>query len=138
MKIERDLNDPKDLNDLKDPIMNTIDEQLKQLSQQSYPKQVDVVDSVMAEVRKHPYLQPVAQPAVRKTRWVPWASISAAAAAVGLVVLNITPASAATFNEEQISSMMAYVSDCDNYYTPVESSAENPIEYLYDEYDEEL
>lgn len=112
-----------------------IDEQLKQLAQQTCPKQVDVVDSVMAEVRKHPYLQPVATPvAPRKTRWVPWASLSAAAAVVGLVVLNFTPASAASYNEEQISSMMASVADYD-YYSPVESSAENPIDYLYDDYE---
>lgn len=112
-----------------------IDEQLKQLSQQTYPKQVDVVDSVMAEVRKHPYLQPVATPAApRKMRWVPWASISAAAAVVGLVVLNVTPASAATFNEEQISAMMTSVADYE-YYAPVESAAENPIDYLYDDYE---
>lgn len=111
-----------------------IDEQLKQLAQQTYPKQVDVVDSVMAEVRKHPYLQPVAKSSVRKTRWVPWASITAAAAAVGLIVVNTNTAAAATYNEEQISSMMASVADYD-YYSPVESSAENPIDYLYDDYE---
>lgn len=114
-----------------------IDVQLKQLAQQTCPKQVDVVDSVMAEVRKHPYLQPVAAPAApRKTRWVPWASLSAAAAVVGLIVLNITPASAASFDEEQISSMMASVADHD-YYFPVESAADNPIDYLYDDYETE-
>ncbi len=119
-----------------------IDEQLKQLSQQTCPRQVDVVDSVMAHVRQHPYLQPVAAPsAVHRRRWVPWASLTAAAAAVALVVVNITPAVASSYNEEQIGTMMAYVSDCDNYYSPVESAAENPIEYLYDDpydYDEDL
>ena len=110
-----------------------IDEQLKQLAQQSCPKQVDVVDSVMAEVRKHPYLQPVAKPAVRKIRWVPWASL-AAAAVVGLIIFNINTVSAATYNEEQISTMMATVADY-NYYAPVESAAENPIDYLYEDYE---
>lgn len=113
-----------------------IDEQLKQLAQQTCPKQVDVVDSVMAEVRKHPYLQPVAKPAVRKVRWVPWASLTAVAAVAGLVVVNLTPAVAATYNEEQIGSMMASVADY-NYYAPVESAAENPIDYLYDDYSDE-
>ena len=112
-----------------------IDEQLKQLAQQTCPKQVDVVDSVMAEVRKRPYLQPVAKSASRKTHWVPWASLVAAAAVVGLIIVNTNTAAAATYNEEQISSMMASVADYD-YYSPVESDAENPIEYLYvDDYE---
>ena len=116
-------------------IMN-IDEQLKQLSQQTCPQQVDVVDSVMAEVRKHPYLQPVAKPATHSSRrWVPWATLTAAAAAVGLVVVNISPAVQASYNEDGIGTMMAYVSDCDNYYAPVESAPENPIECLYGDYE---
>lgn len=113
-----------------------IDEQLKQLSQQTCPKQVDVEARVMEQVRKHPYLQPVVKaepPATR--RWVPWVSLTAAAAAVGLVVVNISPAVQADFNEAQIGSMMAYVSDYD-YYAPVESAAENPIECLYGDYDD--
>lgn len=113
-----------------------IDEQLKQLAQQTCPKQVDVVDSVMAEVRKHPYLQPATKPVVRRVRWVPWASLTAAAAVVGLVVVNISPAAAATYNEEQIGSMMVSVADYD-YYSPVESAAENPIDYLYEEYSDD-
>lgn len=120
--------------------MKTIDEQLKELSQQTCPWQIDVEDRVMDQVRQHPYLQPVAPSAAsHKRRWVPWVSFTAAAAAaVGLVVVNINPASAApSYNEEQISTMMAYVSDYDNYYTSVESAAENPIDYLYDDYDYE-
>ena len=114
-----------------------IDEQLKELAQQTYPKQVDVVDSVMAEVRKHPYLQPVAQPAAtRKHRWVPWATLTAVAAAAGLVVVNINPSG--SYNEDQIGSMMAYVADCDNYYASVEAPAENPLEYLYDYYSDDV
>ena len=114
-----------------------IDEQLKQLAQQTCPKQVDVVDSVMAEVRKHPYLQPAVKSAAStKTRWMSWASLTAAAAAVGLVVVNISPAAAATYNEEQIGYMMTSVSSYD-YYSPVESAAENPIEYLYEEYSDD-
>lgn len=116
-----------------------IDEQLKQLSQQTCPWQVDVEDRVMEQVRQHPYLQPVAAPAApHKRRWVPWVSLTAAAAAVGLVVVNINPAAATpAYNEEQIGTMMAYVADYDNYYASVESAAENPIEYLYDDYDYE-
>lgn len=120
-----------------------IDEQLKQLSQQTYPKEVDVVDRVMAEVRKHPYLiNPSTSPAASqsssstKRRWVPWVSLTAAAAAVGLVVVNINPA-AGSYNEEQIGSMMAYVANSDNYYASVEAPAENPYEYLYDYYSDD-
>ena len=36
----------------------TIEKQLQELAQQTCPKQVDVVDAVMAEVRQRPYLQP--------------------------------------------------------------------------------
>ena len=36
----------------------TIEKQLRELAQQTCPKQVDVVDAVMAEVRQRPYLQP--------------------------------------------------------------------------------
>ena len=116
-----------------------IDEQLKELSQQTCPWQIDVEDRVMEQVRKHPYLQPVAPSvAPRKRRWVPWVSLTAAAAAVGLVVVNINPASAApSYNEEQIGTMMAYVSDFDNYYNSVESAAENPIDYLYDDFSDD-
>ena len=116
-----------------------IDEQLKQLSQQTCPWQVDVEDRVMEQVRQHPYLQPVApSAATRKYRWVPWTALTAAAAAVGLVVVNTNPAAATpTYNVEQISTMMAYVADYDNYYTSDESTDENPIEYLYDDYDYE-
>ena len=37
----------------------TIDEGLKELAAMQYPHQVDVAQAVMAQVRQHPYLQPV-------------------------------------------------------------------------------
>ena len=122
-----------------------IDEQLNQLSQQTCPWQVDVEDRVMEQVRQHPYLitQSPGQSAtqtssVRKYRWVPWAALTAAAAAVGLVLVNTNQAAATpTYNVEQISDMMALVADSDNYYTSDEADDENLIEYLYDDYDSE-
>lgn len=107
-----------------------IDEQLKELSRQTCPRQVDVVDAVMAQVRQHPYLMPA-----RKTKAVLWRRIAltAVAAVAALVVLNISLRP--SYNEEQIGDMLAYVSDYD-YYSSVEEPAVNPIEFLYDDYNE--
>lgn len=101
-----------------------IDEQLQELKNQTCPRQVDVVDAVMAQVRQHPYLVPVH----RKVVWRRVA-LTAAAAVAALVVTNI--AFRPSYNEEQIGDMMAYVSDY-QYYLPVEDMVENPIEFLYD------
>lgn len=101
-----------------------IDEQLQQLAQQTCPRQVDVVDAVMAQVRQKPYLMP-------NHRKVVWRRVAttAVAAVAALVLLNV--AFRPSYNEQQIGSMMAYVSDYD-YYSPVEDLAENPIEFLYE------
>lgn len=102
-----------------------IDEQLQELKNQRCPKEVDVVDSVMAQVRT---LKPVAKPRVRPVVWRSIA-LTAAAAVAALVVMNV--AFRPSYNVENISSMMAYVSDYD-YYLPVEELAENPIDFLYE------
>ncbi|MBR4505427.1 MAG: hypothetical protein IKP21_01475 [Bacteroidales bacterium] len=62
----------------------TIEQQLDELSGLEYPKKVDVVDQVMAEVEKKPYLRPV-------HGRVNWQRISAiaAAAVVVLVAVNV-------------------------------------------------
>ena len=62
----------------------TIEQQLDELAGQEYPKKVDVVDRVMAEVEKKPYLRPV-------HNRVNWQRISviAAAAVVALVAVNV-------------------------------------------------
>ena len=112
-----------------------IEEQLKELSHQNCPRQVDVVDRVMAEVRQHPYLIPTAAAETRRAvtpiKKVLWRRIAmtAAAAVAALVVFNI--AVAPSYNEEQIGTMLAYVYDYDNYAS-VESAAPSPIDYLYD------
>jgi hypothetical protein len=102
-----------------------IEEQLQILSRQTCPKQVDVVDAVMAQVRQKPYLQP----AHRTTLWRTVA-LTAVAAVAALVVLNI--GAFRSYDEEGIGSMIASVSDYD-YYSTVESAATNPIEYLYED-----
>lgn len=62
----------------------TLEQQLDELAGQEYPKNVDVVDRVMAEVEKKPYLRPV-------HRRVNWQRIStvAAAAMLALVAVNV-------------------------------------------------
>lgn len=102
-----------------------IEEQLQALSRQTCPRQVDVVDAVMAEVRQHPYLQPVAP---RRNPWIPRIALTAVAAVAALVIINVS--TSRSYDMDQIGSMMAYVSDYDNY--TVEHAA-NPIEYLYDD-----
>lgn len=102
-----------------------IDEQLQELKNLRYPQEVDVVDSVMAEVRT---LKPVARPMVRPVVWRSVA-LTAVAAVAALVVMNVS--FRPSYNEEQIGTTMAYVSDYD-YYAPVEDVAVNPIEFLYE------
>lgn len=118
-----------------------IDEQLQELSQLTCPRQVDIVDAVMKEVRQHPYLmrsvetRPAASSRETNKKIVVWRRIAltAVAAMAALVVINLS--FRPSYNEEQIGTMLAYVSDYD-YYLPVEELAENPIEFLYDDYNE--
>ena len=109
-----------------------LEEQLKSLSQVTYPHQVDVVDSVMDKIRERNEMLG-AESTSRPTRIMPlvWrrVAITAVAAIVALVIVNI--ASVRSYDEEQIGSMMAYFSNYDNY--TVESAAANPIELLYGE-----
>ncbi len=113
-----------------------IEEQLQILSRQTCPKQVDVVDAVMAQVRQKPYLQPGAQSkgvnlfGVHRTTLWRTVALTAVAAVAAVVVFNV--ASFQSYDEEGIGSMMASVSDYDYYYGSIESVA-NPIEYLYDD-----
>ena len=106
-----------------------IEEQLQILSRQTCPKQVDVVDAVMAQVRRKPYLRPAHRTALWRT-----VALTAVAAVAAVVVFNVAPSR--SYDEEGICSMMASVSDYD-FYGTVESAAVNPIEYLYDDTDEQ-
>lgn len=104
-----------------------IEETLEQLAQQTCPRKVDVVDSVMATVSQHPYLRPVS----KHTYWRPIGAAAAAAVAlllaVGIAVPLLRP-----YDEDDMSSMIAQVNDY-SAWTSVEDVAENPIEFLYEE-----
>ena len=76
----------------------TIDEQLKQLSSEECPHKVDVVDSVMAEVEKHPYLQPDHR---RRVQWR-WVASAAAAVVAAIVVISVAlPSKSLGFSDSQ-------------------------------------
>lgn len=62
----------------------TIEQQLDELAGLEYPKKVDVMDRVMAEVEKKPYLRPV-------RKHVSWQRVTtiAAAAVVALLAVNV-------------------------------------------------
>ncbi len=95
------------------------------------PKEVDVVDAVMAEVRQHPYLMP-------RRRNVLLRRIALSAAAVAAVAIIAVPALLPrTYDEQGIGEMIASVQSYD-YYSHVESLAEDPIAYLYDDYTSDI
>ncbi len=107
----------------------TIEEQLKRLAAEEYRGRVDVVDAVMAEVQKHPYLQP----AVKKSR-VNWrlVSMAAAAAVAALVVVNVAVANSASYDEEGMGNMIAQLNDYSSWNS-VERIADDPYDYFYNE-----
>lgn len=84
----------------------TTEQQLDELARLEYPKKVDVVDKVMAEVGQKPYLRPVHKP----IRWQRIATI----AAVAVVLFN----SGTTDNASQGISVPS-----DNTWTTVEDEA---------------
>ena len=106
-----------------------IEEQLRLLSHQTYPHQVDVVDAVMDTIRKQP-LSMKTQPAPAPRPLWPRLAVSSAAAVIALVVVNLTLFRSHTYNEALIGNTIADVSDY-SYYAPVESLADNPVDCLY-------
>lgn len=104
--------------------MNT-EQLLKELSQQTCPREVDVVDAVMAQVRQRPYLMPR-----RNTTLVRRIALSVAAVAA-VAIIAVPALMPRSGNDDQLDDMFAYVQDYDYFYH-VESAA-NPIEYLYED-----
>jgi hypothetical protein len=104
--------------------MNT-EQLLKELSQQTCPREVDVVDAVMAQVRQRPYLMPR-----RNTTLVRRIALSVAAVAA-VAIIAVPALMPRSVNDAQLDDMFAYVQDYDYFYH-VESAA-NPIEYLYED-----
>ena len=109
----------------------TVDESIKELAALRYPGKVDVVESVMAEVSKHPYMRPVRK-AVQP--WQRIVSTTVAAAIVALVV-NVVTVRMHSYDEAGIGSMISQVPNYEYYGSTVEDCAENPIEYFYNEYE---
>lgn len=103
-----------------------IDQTLEQLAHLQYPRQVDVVDRVMAQVAARPYLQPVHRTHVWRRL-----SVVAAAAAVVLLAVNVTSLYTRSYDEEGMGSTLAQLNDYSSWST-VEQAA-NPYEYLYEE-----
>lgn len=105
----------------------TLDEQLEQLAGLRYPRQVDVVERVMARVATLP------QPQARTSRplWPRAATVAAAAVAVLFVVGIATPLFR-PYDEEGMGTMLAQVNDYGSW-SSIEEAAENPYESLYDE-----
>ena len=104
-----------------------IDQTLEQLSRLEYPRQVDVVEGVMAEVAKRPYLRPVH----RAPAWRRIGTVAAAAVAL-LFVVNLALPYFRSYDEAGMGSMIAQANDYSSWYG-VEEVAYNPIECLYDE-----
>lgn len=109
----------------------TVDESIKELAALRYQGKVDVVESVMAEVSKHPYMRPVRK-AVQP--WQRIVSTTVAAAIVALVV-NVVTVRMHSYDEAGIGSMISQVHNYEYYGSTVEDCAENPIEYFYNEYE---
>lgn len=87
--------------------MMTDDNILKELHDMHYTGEVDVVDSVMEQVRKRPYLMSPAHPWRTVRRVV--ASVAACAALIAII--NVTNVFVSDYNEPQMSALMAEVYD---------------------------
>lgn len=105
-----------------------IDQTLEQLKQLNYPKQVDVVDKVMAQVSQKPYLRPVQHRPL-------WTRIvaTAAAAAVALLLVNVLSITLRSYDEAGMGNTLAQLNDYGSWGS-VEEVALNPYESLYEEY----
>lgn len=105
----------------------TLEQTLQQLSHLECPRQVDVVDRVMAQVADQPYLQPVH----RRSLWK-LIGATAAAAVVALVLINVLSVYTRTYDDAGLGIALMQANDYSSWST-VEEAAPNPIEYLYEE-----
>ena len=107
--------------------MMDIEQSLEQIAQMRYPRQVDVVDRVMAQVS--------AMPPLHRHQSLPlWQRIGAVAAAAVAVlfVVNLSAPYLRSYDEEGLVHMMVQYNDYSAWNT-VEQAAVNPYEYLYEE-----
>ena len=85
---------------------------LQQLRELRYPADIDVVDSVMEQVRNKPLMV-----VPRRRKLFYRVATGVAAAAVLAVAINVTLLFTRDYNEQQISSMMAEVYDYSDDYS---------------------
>ena len=119
-----------------------IEERLQELKREQCPVKVDVVDSVMQQVRNlniqsnGSTAQQSDHPAVRRisplTRIVTWVGSLAAAAVVAILVINTLVVSPVASSDQQLGNMIASLQDYD-YYGSVEEVALEPLDFFYDE-----
>lgn len=104
------------------------DELMQQLRSLRYTAPIDITDAVMARVSKMPLLTPYMQRRQRMQRWVS----AVAACAVFAVALNITILFTRTYNESQISDVIASVYNYNADYEELGSLHESAaLEYFY-------
>lgn len=102
---------------------------MQQLHDLRYTRPIDVTDAVMERVRTMPLLTPYS---LRRQQMQRWAT-AVAACAVFAVALNITILFTRTYNEAQISDVMASVYDYQEDYTTTAMLHESAVlEYLYE------
>ena len=106
----------------------TIEQGLEHLAQQTCPRQVDVVDSVMAKISQ----QPLPQTTHRRQLWLR-ISYAAAAAVALLLIANVALFQNRNSNEEHLGSMIAQVYDYDSYasWSAIEEAAYDDADYYY-------
>lgn len=114
---------------MKENLHITDDEALQTIRAMHYPDDIDVTDSVMAQVRKTPLLIPQRQ---RRQRFQRIATVVAACAVLA-VAFNVTMLYTRNYNEAQIGSLIASVYDYHADYETnsqlIESAA---FDYLYE------
>ena len=100
----------------------TIEQTMDRIATLQYPRKVDVVDGVMAQVVQHPYLR------LSLPRWRIAAVAAVAAAVIVVGVFLLRPLGYS--NEEMASTIMQF-NDYSSWIT-VEEAA-NPIADIYEE-----
>ncbi len=101
---------------------------MQQLHDLCYTEPIDVTDAVMARISKMPLLTPYNQRRQRLQRW----ATAVAACAVVAVALNITLLFTRSYNEAQISDVIASVYSYNNdYENSSELSESVALEYFY-------